>query len=74
MTKVSKAFKVDAIVQALIEKDPQFKRSDKTLHMLDQANTFKGAAHFPINQVKQDVGQVNGWEDLYEPSKVVKKN
>jgi len=42
--------------------------------MLDQANIFKGAAHFPINQVKKEVGQVNCWEDLYEPSKVVKKN
>jgi hypothetical protein len=71
---VIKAVKVEAIVQKLIETNPRLKRSDRILQMLDKANTFKGSDHFQIRPVKQEFSQVNDWEDLFEPSKFVKKN
>ena len=58
----------------LIERDPSIKRSQKTLRLLDQANAFKGSAHFPIEPQKEQTKKEKELEDVLELIKAFEKN
>ena len=74
VTMVSKATTAEAIVQTLIERYQNLKRSDYMLGMLDQANTFKGADHFPIEPQKDKTKKENDEENVNETVKVLDEN